>query len=407
MPRLSWLSYEVWANWRDVAATLSFVAATLARAKDDDPDLDSPPGHRQAFRNARVWPDGDGVHINAHGGGVLFHEGTYYWYGEHRAARARDGAVVPSPGVHCYASEDLYNWRDEGLVLHTVGDPASPVARGCTIERPKVIYNRRTKTFVMWFHLELKDRGYGAALTALATARNPTGPFTFQKALRPNAGCWPLDFPERDRTPITVEEQKALGKADFATNVVAGMFLRRDFAGGQMARDMTLFVDDDGTAYHVASAEENQTLNIHELDDTYTEFTGKFARVGPGGHNEAPAIVKHGGCYYMLASGCTGWSPNAARVLVADSIWGPWSRAVNPCRGFNPMTRMGAHKTFGGQSTYILPVQDRPGAHIAMFDVWRPDDLVTSGYVWLPIRFQGDALRIDWRDSWDLGAFDR
>ena len=39
-----------------------------------------------------------------------------------------------------------------------------------------------------------------------------------------------------------------------------------------------------------------------------------------------------------------------------------------------------------------------------MFDVWRPDDLVTSGYIWLPVRFDGDAMRIDWQESWDLAC---
>ena len=27
------------------------------------------------------WPDRKGEHINAHGGGLLFDEGKYYWYG--------------------------------------------------------------------------------------------------------------------------------------------------------------------------------------------------------------------------------------------------------------------------------------------------------------------------------------
>ena len=29
-----------------------------------------------------IWKDTDGNPINAHGGGILYHEGTYYWYGE-------------------------------------------------------------------------------------------------------------------------------------------------------------------------------------------------------------------------------------------------------------------------------------------------------------------------------------
>lgn len=30
------------------------------------------------------WLDTDGNPINAHGGGILYHEGTYYWYGEYK-----------------------------------------------------------------------------------------------------------------------------------------------------------------------------------------------------------------------------------------------------------------------------------------------------------------------------------
>lgn len=46
-----------------------------------------------------------------------------------------------------------------------------------------------------------------------------------------------------------------------------------------MARDMNLFVDDDGKAYHIYSSEENSTLHIAELDPTYTGYTGKYIRV--------------------------------------------------------------------------------------------------------------------------------
>ena len=35
----------------------------------------------------------------------------------------------------------------------------------------------------------------------------------------------------------------------------------------------------------------------------------------PGGHNEAPAIFKKDGTYWMITSGCTGWAPNAARPV--------------------------------------------------------------------------------------------
>ena len=37
-----------------------------------------------------VWNDTDGNPINAHGGGILYHEGTYYWYGEYSSSAASD-----------------------------------------------------------------------------------------------------------------------------------------------------------------------------------------------------------------------------------------------------------------------------------------------------------------------------
>mgnify|MGYP000343887308 CR=1 FL=1 len=41
-----------------------------------------------------------------------------------------------------------------------------------------------------------------------------------------------------------------------------------------MSRDMTLFVDDDGKAYHIYSSEENLTLHIAELTDDYLQHSG-------------------------------------------------------------------------------------------------------------------------------------
>ena len=39
---------------------------------------------RKKFVSGKVWRDTEGNVINAHGGGVLYHEGKYYWFGEHR-----------------------------------------------------------------------------------------------------------------------------------------------------------------------------------------------------------------------------------------------------------------------------------------------------------------------------------
>ena len=36
-------------------------------------------------KSGEIWKDNTGVHINAHGGGVLFHNGRYYWFGEYKS----------------------------------------------------------------------------------------------------------------------------------------------------------------------------------------------------------------------------------------------------------------------------------------------------------------------------------
>lgn len=95
--------------------------------------------------------------------------------------------------------------------------------------------------------------------------------------------------------------------------------LGRDFITGQMARNMTLFMDDDGTAYHLYASEENRTLHISQLTDDYLKPAGKFIRVFKDRYMEAPSLFKYKGKYYFIGSGCTGWAPNAARSAVAVS----------------------------------------------------------------------------------------
>ena len=69
----------------------------------------------QSFHPGKIWRDTDGVHINAHGGGILYYNDIYYWFGEFKTAgRMGNSAQV---GVSCYASSDLYNWKNEGIAL--------------------------------------------------------------------------------------------------------------------------------------------------------------------------------------------------------------------------------------------------------------------------------------------------
>jgi hypothetical protein len=358
-----------------------------------------------SFRPGAIWPDDNGVHLNAHGGGVLFHAGVYFWFGEHKiAGEAGNAAYV---GVHVYSSTDLYNWKDEGLALTVSDDPKSPIVRGCILERAKVIYNARTNKFVMWFHLEPKEAGYSGALSGVAVAERVTGPFQFVKAFRPNAGVWPQNVPAEQKRSLTPGEEASLAKMDLPGGPVPyypkHLLFRRDFTTGQMARDMTLFVDDDGCAYHFYASEANGTMHISRLTDDYLSPAGSYVRIFPGRFHEAPAVMKWRGRYFLFSSDCSGWAPNPARVSVADHIFGPWEELGNPCFGTNEQTAT----TFSAQSTFILPVQGRAGAFIFMADRWNASNAIDGRYVWLPIEFKHGVPTIAWQDEWNLSFFDR
>jgi len=300
------------------------------------------------FSPGKTWYDNQGEVINAHGGGLLYVDKTYYWFGERREKQGTNG-------INVYASRDLYNWKYEGIALSTDStNAASDIAKGCVMERPKVIYNAKTHQYVLWFHLELKGRGYSAARAAVAVSDKVTGPYRFINSFRPN---------------------------------------------GNMSRDMTLFVDDNGTAYQVYSSNENYDLRIVKLTDDYLQPTTDDHLLFSN-HREAPAVFKYNQRYYLITSACTGWAPNEASIHVADAVTGPWKKLA-----YNPMSGPGADSTFGGQSAYVQPIAGKHNAFIFVADIWRPNDLRDSRYVWLPIRFNEGNPVIEWTESWNLSSF--
>lgn len=346
----------------------------------------------KTIRPGTLWRDVAGAPINAHGGGILEHEGTYYWFGEHKA----DTTSAAMIGVTCYSSKDLLRWTNHGVALAVTDNKGDDIERGCILERPKVVYNKATNKFVMWFHLELKGREYGAARYGVAISDKPEGPYRFLYSQRANPGMFPTEFGATERATadtLDADNYKEWWTPAWRDAVKKGLLWKRDFQGGQMARDMTLYVDDDGKAYHIYSSEENLTLHIAELSDDYTRHSGRYTRMAPGGQNEAPTVFKKDGTYWMIASGCTGWAPNAARMFSAPSILGPWTQHPNPCVGPN------ADKTFGGQPTYVLKKGDN---FIFMGDIWRPQHPGDARYLWLPISFENDKPVVKWQEEWSL-----
>ncbi len=315
------------------------------------------------FRPAQIWSDINGIPINAHGGGVIFCEGKYYWYGEHKL-EGKSEAQFADGGIHCYSSTDLMNWKDEGIVLSVdYQDEKSDLAYGCILERPKVVYNEKNKQFVAYFKLYLKGIGYETSNVGVAVADKPTGPFIYHHKF--HGGGSPY------------------GSGDFS-----------------------MFKDDDGKLYHLTVRKPDKTFVIGLLDSNYYYPAGDYQICkGIELHTEAPAVIKRKGIYHLLGSGSSGWKPNAARFYTSSNLKGEWTYHGNPCNGFNKIDGIGIEKTFGGQSSYIIPVQGINDAYIAMFDIWKPENPITGRYIWLPIDFTHGTMSVNWHDAWTLNVF--
>ena len=42
------------------------------------------------------------------------------------------------------------------------------------------------------------------------------------------------------------------------------------------------------------------------------------------------------------------------------------------------------------------------GSFIFMADIWRPQNAIDGRYMWLPIQFDGDQIKLEWKDEWTL-----
>ena len=56
----------------------------------------------QTVHPGAVWPDHNGNHIQAHGGGIILVKGTYYWYGEERRKGRHHGGLISIVSIKLY-----------------------------------------------------------------------------------------------------------------------------------------------------------------------------------------------------------------------------------------------------------------------------------------------------------------
>ncbi len=367
-----------------------------------------------SFHPGQAWLDDGDSTIQAHGGQVVTSKDSggrtiYYLYGEDRT-----NGYHSSPGVHVYSSYDLYNWTDRGVALRAMSSPdqftddpyfaglygddsddqraavyrdlgtvqTDPNVNPAILERPKVIYNATTRKWVMWVHADgpsvTSNAQYAKANAGVAISDSPYGPFRYLGSSR-------LDY----------------ASPDDPTNRAPG--------NPGMARDMNLFVDDDGTAYIIYSSEENKTMFISKLDADYTGLAtdpahaveGRdYRRVFVGWSRESPAMFKFRGRYFLMTSGTSGWSPNPADYASSTSILGAdWTDQGNPFPWWAQST------SWNTQPTSIIPVDPIDGKFIYMGDRWNNgDDLANAQLVWLPINLgeSGSSFGIEVWDEWTL-----
>lgn len=362
--------------------------------------------------------DTNGNRVQAHGGSIYYDEvdNTYYFYGENKEFTDGKNGIW-TWGVRAYRSKDLYNWEDCGLILkpNLEDEESSLNPRTALLDRPHIIYNKKTKKYVCWCKIVRKD---GSQTEMVSTADNFLGPYT-----------------------VCVDRIKPLDM----------------YAG-----DFDLFADEDNRGYYFFEKVHTETI-IADLTDDYTNVTGfytsHFKHPYPPYVREATAHFVYNGNHYLITSGTTGYNPNPSEVAVSKNIHGPYTILGDPCPNDESKT------TYHSQISSVFKVPGKKNLYIALGDRWLPekthlsypffgdlycvyysgkytideipnaikellkkynlpDDFMKdvsdggtntsiSDYVWLPLRFEEPSKEypngmvfIDWLDEWKIEDYE-
>ena len=312
------------------------------------------------------WLDEDGNIINASDGGMIYVDGRYYWYGQKLRplpfSPKGKGGQVTTTGVVMYSSADLYRWRYEGVILACSDDPSSPLYAPMRFERPKILYNAKTKQFVLWCHYVRYPGDHGdqpgTAEAGVAVCDRVNGCYRFLGTSRPI-----------------------------------------DDVG--LVRDSTLYQDIDGSAYFIYDrvVKQDRCLYLVKLREDYLAFTDEYTRIDVACYREAAALVQKDGYYYMITSDLTSWKHNQARYFRAKNLFGPWECMGSPCTNDTTCT------TFESQSTYIFRVESTD-LYIHMAERHNTDNFERCSYIWLPIQFGEDhTLHLTYQKEWTLEQY--
>ncbi|KAI1385419.1 carbohydrate-binding module family 35 protein [Hypoxylon trugodes] len=214
-----------------------------------------------------TWTTSNNEHLQAHGGGLIKVNSTYYLVGEDKTG----GSAFQN--VNCYSSTDLVQWTYEGALLSRTS--SGDLGPNRVVERPKVLFNAKTNKYVLYMHIDSSN--YGEAKVGVATGDTVCGKYTYKNSFQPLS---------------------------------------------HQSRDMGLFADDDGTGYLLSEDRQNG-LRIMKLSDDYLSVASS-TYLWPDSI-EAPALLKLNGRYYMFGSKLTGWDPNDNVFSTSTSLTSGWS----------------------------------------------------------------------------------
>lgn len=296
---------------------------------------------KNIIKPGEIWPDQNGDHIQAHGGGIIKLGKYYYWYGEER----RKGLDTNFRFVSCYRSEDLAIWKFEGDVVK-MSDPEQ-LGAGWILERPKVYHRKSDGKFVMYFHLDNKNYAY--ARVGIAISDKANGDFKFVKSFRP------LNRPSRD-----------IGQ----------------------------FIDDDGANYLIF---EDRELGFHivKLSADLLSVEKEMSLVNAP--LEGGAVVHYKNLYYAIGSALTGWAPNPNKYASAKTLNGPWTKFEDIAP---PETN-----TYKSQSTMMIKVEgSKVTTVIFMADQWNPAAQWDSRYLWMPLEIGDGKLWLPKPQPWKINV---
>ncbi|KAG9076710.1 hypothetical protein FS749_011478 [Ceratobasidium sp. UAMH 11750] len=277
---------------------------------------------------------GNNKTIQAHGGGIIKVQDTYYWVGEDKTGG------WPFYAINCYSSKNLVEWTFVNTIFSRQSEGDFGPNR--IVERPKILRNGRLQKYVMWMHIDDYPE-YSEAKVGVATSYSVCGNYTYQGSFRP---------------------------------------------GGLESRDMTVFRDTDGQAYLITEQREAGTA-IYQLSPDY-DSVDRLVYRWPEKY-ESPAMIKSRGVYFLFSSGRTYWRPNDNYYSTSTSLAGPWS----PWEKFAPegsltfRSQTTAVLPFGINEFMFMG--DRWDGRD---NWWEPQYLMRSTYVWLPLEIDGTTARM-------------